>query len=330
MLAAQSSFPLTAMISLTERCPLSCTHCYLCERPSLVADELTTQELVQLLDELAALGVIKITFTGGEPGLRKDLCEIVQEAASRHFVVSVKSSAALFSPLQTEQLYRSGAHNLTITLLHTDSSAHDAFVGMQGAFHNAVNAAQTMVKAGGQLHVTIPVMHWNISVIPALLQWCHEQQFVTNFDVRIYPRLDGGGDTAKLRASEDQILKLFSYPEVAKSIKSTPKNMSERICSAGSTDVHFCANGDVWPCTMIPLTLGNLRQSSFANIWQNSEVKKQLDALRWGDNPACHHCAYSDYCGRCPADAFLEHGNVEKSSSQDCLLARLRHSMKSQ
>src|SRR5688572_2444389 len=87
--------PHSVTIELLAPCNLRCPHCYVTHSAK---NKLSYEVVVDLLDQMAALGVFSVTFTGGEVGLRKDLFELIAEARQRRFAVYLLSSGTLWGP----------------------------------------------------------------------------------------------------------------------------------------------------------------------------------------------------------------------------------------
>ena len=93
-------FPLTGMFELTDRCNLNCVHCYI-NQPAgnqvARSKELTTNQVKNILDQVAAAGCLFLTFTGGEVLLRPDFPEIYLHAKQLGILVSIFTNGTLFS-----------------------------------------------------------------------------------------------------------------------------------------------------------------------------------------------------------------------------------------
>ena len=77
---ATHGIPIAVLAEITHRCPLQCPYCsnpFELERANA---ELTTEEWRRLIVEMADLGILQIHFSGGEPTVRPDLVELVQQA----------------------------------------------------------------------------------------------------------------------------------------------------------------------------------------------------------------------------------------------------------
>jgi len=103
--AAELDVPLKANIELTQNCNLACSYCYL--RRSRY-EPMSTEQVKQLLSDLATLGCMFLALTGGEPFLRRDLLEIIQCAESRRFTIRILTRSASRFQIQCHKgkLYR--------------------------------------------------------------------------------------------------------------------------------------------------------------------------------------------------------------------------------
>jgi radical SAM protein with 4Fe4S-binding SPASM domain len=88
-------------------------------------------------------------------------------------------------------------------------------------------------------------------------------------------------------------------------------------CGAGRTVCYITPQGDVTPCLTLPLKAGNLRQSSFAEIWRRSPQLEEFRSIRNRDLKVCSSCANLSICERCPALAFYE-GDIRGASPLTC------------
>lgn len=78
--------------NLTFHCNLRCTYCY---SPYLKYPEMKTEEILAVMEELHGLGTRFITFSGGEPLLRKDIGTIVAHAKYLGITVFISTNGFL-------------------------------------------------------------------------------------------------------------------------------------------------------------------------------------------------------------------------------------------
>ncbi len=318
-LRARSEYPLDVLLSITNRCPLSCSHCYIAHRSSV--GELTTAEIVSLLEQLAGLGVLRLTLTGGEPAVREDLLEIAAEARRLRFALVLKTSAVLFNGDDIEALRRAGVVELHASIYHPSAEHHDRFVGRDGAWRRAVAALDRFRALGGVARANTPVMAWNVEALPELVSMYEEHGWDYAVDPRIVAREDGCAEPRGLRVSDSALDGLLRDGRIT-APHASPRAPQAPVCSVGRGGAYITAQGDVMPCPNLPLVFGNVRELPFARIWRESPERQRVLRLTWGDSPQCAQCAESPHCMRCPGDAFTEHGDMRIPSSLDCRMGR--------
>lgn len=316
-LEAERAFPISAMVCLTERCPLSCGHCYVVKRDT---DELSLPELETLFDELASLGTFKLAFTGGDPALRPDLEAIVAAAWARRFVITLKTSGALLGKGHVERLRERGLASLHISLYHPVPEEHDRFVGRPGAWVHAVEALETFRALDGMCIANTVIMGWNAGSMRDLMKLCAERGWSFNADPKILHANDGKDRAAALAPTGSELV-------TAVRVVSDPLQQPGQrepwhvVCGAGNGPLYLNVDGEVWLCPAMPIPIGNVRERSIARIWEESKLRKRLVAYRWGDSEKCMACGLNRYCTRCPGEAYKEHGDFTRESSVDCRVA---------
>ena len=127
--------------NLTDRCNLSCTHCYSKSGPGRTTEgELTTAEAFGVIDDLAAMGVPLILFTGGEPLMREDLWELARHARSRGLKMALSTNGTLITPEVARKIQECGIEYAGISLDGARAETHDRFRNSPGAFEKACSA----------------------------------------------------------------------------------------------------------------------------------------------------------------------------------------------
>lgn len=317
-------YPLTAMMVLTERCNLACPHCYV-PKPEHV-DEMNLGQWETVLDQLAALGVLRLIITGGEPSLRPDLFEIVEAAVSRRFAVALKTNGTRLSQHDTARLFQVGLQEMDFSLYHINPTKHDDFVGEPGAFRKTVNNMDAFSSLGGRVHVGIVAMGWNCDAVLPLVDFIESRGWHRNVDLRVTVRTDGDKTPIAQRASEAALIELvsddrFFEAEVARDKEPPPPDSP--LCVAGRGTMCIQPNGDVQPCVSLPWVMGNVQNDDLKTIWDTSKVREKVLGIARKDAAMCKHCSFGAVCARCPASSFLENGDVNVPSELDCASARV-------
>lgn len=320
----RSEFPISAVLCITESCSLSCPHCYLGDSNDL--QELTLDEITELLDELASLGVFKLVLTGGDPTEHPALPSIVAHAWKRKFLIVLKTSGATLSLEHLEQMRRQGLSQLQVSLYHTDAAQHDRFVGVEGAWKNTVSCLERFQELGGICVVGMVVMNWNSDATIQMQTLCDEKKWSFIVECRVTHRHGGGAEPLNYRATDDQLQRTLHQVEGFTSAPSAHE-APDVVCGAGQSSVYFAANGDVWLCPSIPISLGNIRQKPFSEIWKTSAFRKKMMQTTWGDASQCMTCEHNRFCSRCPGESILEHGDHRLPATVDCQVAKAKASI---
>ena len=95
-------------------------------------------------------------------------------------------------------------------------------------------------------------------------------------------------------------------------------------CAAGHRYVHIGPTGDVFPCTSWTKPLGNLRRTSFRDLWNTNPMLKEVRAKRVADFPTCTRCELLTVCNPCMALSLLEQGNLDGPSPTKCRATEAR------
>jgi radical SAM protein with 4Fe4S-binding SPASM domain len=280
-----------------------------------------------VLDELAEAGTLQLILTGGEPALRSDLADIIRAARDRHFAVCLKSNGTLLDESKLRLLWDNGLSSLHVSLYHVDAREHDEFVGLEGAWQRTVNCIDQFESLGGKIRVSIVAMNWNASSVLAVEKLCIDRGWEYGIDLRLVIGTDGSKHPIRYRASDADLLRILaSSPAVDTALPRERRKQSAkgRLCGIGDGPSVIKPNGDVWPCLLFPLSLGNIREARYENIWLNSEMRKDLLRLRWDDKGECANCSSFAFCYRCPAVSYLETGDARQPAPIDCRLAAIR------
>jgi radical SAM protein with 4Fe4S-binding SPASM domain len=106
------------------------------------------------------------------------------------------------------------------------------------------------------------------------------------------------------------------------------KALSDKIdvCQAGRGTCSISPRGDVFPCLLMPMKIGNLRTGRFSEFWKTSPVPEltYLRSLIGQDLESCINCSLAKYCKRCLGVAFSETGELTKPAPSACRNAALK------
>jgi radical SAM protein with 4Fe4S-binding SPASM domain len=297
-------------------------HCYLDHQDY---GEMTTAEVLRVLDELAAAGTLFLTFSGGEIFLRPDFFELLEAARRLRFDLNLKSNGLLVTAERAARLKRLGVAKMQISIYSTDPAVHDAITGAPGSLRRSLDAVRLLKAAGLSVKIACPLMTQNVGEYAAVLRLADELGVACVLDMTITPKMDGDAGLLALRNSVPQLLPVLRdvrlNPLPAACGHSEADSYDNIPCSAGHNSCYISPYGDVYPCVQMPLPTGNVRRSPFTEIWYGSKDMRRVREVRESSLAICSTCSIRAYCHRCPGIAYLEDGDLLGPSERACDLA---------
>jgi len=317
--------PLSVQLDLTYRCNERCIHCYLDHEDH---GEMTTAEILGLLDQLAAAGVFFLNVSGGEIFIRPDLFTIIEHARKLQFSVKLKTNGVMIREAKARRIAALGVEAVQISLYSHDAATHDKITKLPGSFKRTVEGARLLRDAGVKVIFANVLMQQNADHYKQVQALAAEMGIRYEVDATITPMMDGDRgivalnmDGGRLAAIMHDTTLLGDQAERLLAAPSGPTPLDEAYetlpCSAGHTACYVSPYGDVFPCVQFPFKVGNVREQAFIDIWKHSPQLNEVRAIRVGDLEGCSSCVHGGSCTRCPGLAYLE-GNMRGPSIQDC------------
>lgn len=319
--ALDAGIPLGVHIDLTWRCNERCIHCYLDHEDGA---ELSFDELRRVLDQLAEAGVFFIIFSGGEIFLRKDLEQIVAHARARSFDIKLKTNAILIEPEQAAWISRLGVHQVQVSIYSDKAEVHDAITKIRGSLMRSLAAIRRLRDLRIRVVIACVLMRQNARDYEGVRQLAAELGVEFTLDPTITPHLDDYGSLRELNISRQDLVSVLHNSELTgdPNLCLPPPPLDDDVmdatpCSAGHTSCYISPHGEVWPCVQFPIVCGNVRDSSFLDIWNGSPQFAEVRSIRARHLTTCSSCGHVGTCSRCPGLAYME-GNMYGPSTADC------------
>lgn len=310
--SARPSAPYRMDLAVTYRCNNDCSHCYNARARNF--PELSTEQWLRIIDQLWALGVPHLVFTGGEATLRIDLPELIRHAESNGQITGLNTNARrLMDERYLQQLVDAGLDHVQITVESCREQVHDEMMGAKGAFRQTVAGLKNALKNNLYVMTNTTMLHTNVRTIPDTLDFLADLGVPTiGLNALIY---SGHGLTVGtgLRESELQPIldiaqrktaergqKLIWYtPTQYCQFDPTANHLGVKGCTAALYSMCIESNGDVLPCQSYYQTLGNILSDPWDSIWNHDLSIRLRERHRL---PAkCNGCALIAECGGgCP------------------------------
>ena len=160
--------------NITRRCNLHCVHCYAAATDRAYEGELTTEEGLRVIDDLADFGVPVVLFSGGEPLTRPDLFTLSRHARDRGLRAVLSTNGTLITPEVAREVQAQGFSYAGISLDGL-SDIHDKFRGKRGAFDEALAGIRACREAGVRVGMRFTITRRNQHHLPDILRLLEEE-----------------------------------------------------------------------------------------------------------------------------------------------------------
>ncbi|HSV31836.1 MAG TPA: radical SAM protein [Atribacteraceae bacterium] len=272
--------PMAATLGITDQCQYRCVHCSAAGRRT-DRPVMTTEEIQRVIAECLELGVTNITFTGGEPMLRKDLTRLVASVPGGMAVSQVFTNARDLTAERIAELREAGIYGIQVSLDSPNPAEHNRLRGSEEAFSAVERGVKEAHRAGLLVGVSTYATRSRVQG-PFLLEIAElvagwGAQEVTVFDAIEIGGLLGSSDLFLDRASRRRLLADMRTVNrryrgrlraVTQSWTNSGRGFSRVIgCLAANFQLHITSQGDLTPCDFTPLSFGNIRESSVQELW---------------------------------------------------------------
>jgi radical SAM protein with 4Fe4S-binding SPASM domain len=293
--------------ALTETCNLECRHCYAdCKKAGKRA-ELSAAEWFDLIDYLAANGVIQTYIEGGEPLHRPDIFRILRKAAGKMMTL-MRTNGTLIDAATARGLKRSGVGHVLVDLMGACTETHDWFAGVPGSFVLACAAVKHLVDAGIKTDVLTILSKRNAEEIQAVLELAHGLGAQRVGVLRLYPLGRAKRDWHELALALGEQMRVIGAlrPPAGLGLMQSWHPRDRNCCWQSATVNAF---GDSIGCPYLReyVNHGNVRDVPFMTLWDTDPLYKSLRAGKV--ETSCASCDTNDGSrGGCRSTAYAFHG----------------------
>lgn len=324
----------------TNACNARCVHCS-SDAAKRLPRELTTDEAKTMFDELARVGVFDVAVSGGEPLTRRDIFEVMEYAAGLGIRLGLGSNGSTVTPQVARRLKNLGLDRLQISIDGLEET-HDRARRWQGLFQKSMQAVKTGLDEGLRVHVCFTAHRMNFRELGEVVDRCFGWG-VRRFNMsRLVPT--GRGD-ASLDLTPGEWQEVVAAFEAKRAQYAGRMEFSTHLaqliltdptldcspgfvgCQAGLGQGCIGPEGNVTPCVMLPVVVGNIREQSLENMWDGSPVIRSLQD-RSNLKGWCQTCDLRERCGGCRGVAYAYTGDYLAADPR-CWLYANRHELPS-
>ncbi len=308
---------------ITEKCNLDCTHCY--KDPNLSNKEVSFSDIKNILkrysEQLKKWKLEKgtISFMGGEPFVREDFLDILEETSKYHLPIdcSFSSNGTLINKKIAKKIKKLGVKYLQISI-EGGEKINDEIRG-KNVFKQAIEAIKILKKENLEVSISTTISKLNINEVPHIISLAKKLKVNSIGFRRIVP-LGNSKNAKKFLLSPNETKKFYLY--LLKKEKENLRPLTEacemgivaqeekfnRGCPAGYTTFVIMPEGTVFPCRRMPICSGNILKQSFEEIYYNSTIFKKLRNIK-NNNEICGKCPHFLECrggARCISYAYYK------------------------
>ena len=332
--------PLEGNIDLTYRCANNCRHCWLKIPPEAKEnkDEISFEEIKQIVDEARALGCRRWSISGGEPMLRPDFSEIFNYITGNSNSYSINTNGALITPKIARLLKRKGRK--IVSLYGATAEIHDHITRNPGSFAATMRGFSYLKEAGAGFMVQLIPMKDNYHQFQDMLKLAqslskHSRIGAAWLYLSACGNKERNREIMRQRLPPKEVVELdkpdLSYEDWMKNEQSPGcHNKNENgclfySCIAARRDFHIDPYGKMSFCHFIkdPALRYDLRKGNFEDCWENfipSLSAKVKITKEYKEN--CGSCEYRNDCRWCPVYGYLEHRRFGAKVGYLCAAAR--------
>jgi len=257
MESAHERYPFFCQWELTSRCNLHCVMCYsdCFNRPDKIRQELSTPEVLGILDELGQAGCMELCLTGGEPLMRPDFWEIFSYAKKSGFLIHLFTNGTLIDETVADRFAGLPPHRVEITLHSLNSETFDGITKQRGSYEKCVQAIHLLQERKIPLVLKTVIMTLNQNeALPLKSHFRSLKDAAFTMSRDIFPALDGSQTPRQYEITEDAWTALL---ETDSELKAAAEQFAcdDKICRGGRYKFFIDAYGGLKLCS------GNRRKS---------------------------------------------------------------------
>ncbi len=352
------SAPESVDLALTGRCNLSCQYC--CYADSMTSkQDISTEQWLEILEELGKIGVQRVCLSGGEVFARPDLFTIIDGVIKNRMRYSLLSNGTLINE-ETIASFQVGKrrprlNSIQISIDGSCAEIHDLSRPPK-SFDRAIRALRLLVQEKFPIRVRVTINHHNINDLPEIAALlindigihgfstneaefmgtarCNGQNIVLSKEERLQAmkvltelNKQYGG---KIGALAGPLAMATMVSEIETRISAGETGRSDRgtLCSCGGVFAQMAIlhDGTMVPCNMLPtMIMGVAGMHPILAAWRSSPAINAIRYRRYvplSALPECSDCPYAGFCsGGCPASVMSKTGKIIGTDTSACFRA---------
>ena len=301
---------LSMEIEFSLRCNYRCPYCYVPRNPD-VSQELSRNEIRDVIRQAHVLGARKIIILGGEPSIYPHLIAMIDFIRDQGMAVEMFTNGSGITQALAEALAER-AVRVVLKMNSFDEATQDRLTGVKGSYRQIRESLDRLQQAGYPseerfLAVSTVICRENRDEILTMWQWLRDRGIAPYFEI-ITPQANAANHP-ELDVPPEELERLFyaiarlDRERYGLVWEPQPPLVGNK-CLRHRFSCLVTARGDVQPCVGVTLAVGNIRETALADILRESEVIRNLKHYRETIKGPCRDCERAVECYGCRGAAF--------------------------
>jgi radical SAM protein with 4Fe4S-binding SPASM domain len=313
------SSPLRVFIDITHKCNLKCKHCFT-DSGRHNPQELTTENIFRLIDQMREGGTFLLSIAGGEPLLRSDIFQIIKYARKNFIDVSITTNGLLIDKEKSLNFDKLGMRTITVSI-DGMGKTHDQIRGL-GNFNKAIEKIKILRKycKTAALAIKTTLNSLNIGEYKELINLAKKLSLdsIKFNPIRLFGRTK---DNQYLLINQNQYIDFLKNVRMVKTnievtLPKTPLDKRDYDfvycgfgCTGGKETCNVSPSGDFSSCAFLGenFVVGNIKKEKFFDLWE-----KTKKSVSFQGNETCNNCPeYKNCRGGCRNRALFYYKNID-------------------
>lgn len=328
-------YPLNGTFELTGRCNLSCKMCLVRVNQEQISRlgtrERTTEEWIDMAEQVRDAGTFSLLLTGGEVMLRPDFCEIYEAISKMGFVLTVYTNATMVTDKIMDVFRKNPPHKIGVTMYGASNETYEKMSGCADGYDRFMDGVEKLRTLPSLFDIRTTIIQDNLRDLPTMKAIAKQEfgedktltisRFVTN-SIRggvAHPkecRLTAQQNVEMIYSDVVQVSQMMRdgkmpIPEniekltVRKGAKQESGRYLFEHCDAGMSSYAISWDGKMYACEILNQGYTNPFETGFEKAWECLPQQYPLSE----NIEACSTCKYASLCEMCPATRLAETGD---------------------
>jgi len=318
--------PVSILFELTHRCPLQCPYCSNPLQLEQAANELTTQQWSDLMEQAVEMGILQVHFSGGEPTVRRDLEDLVGKAEQLGLYSNLITSGVGLDDTRVGHLAGLGLKHVQISVQDSAEESANRIAGHRDGYGQKLAAAKAVRRHNLPLTVNAPIHKMNIGHLPSIIDLAVDMGASRMEVAHVQYYGWAYHNRASLMPKREQLERATEVVERARErlkgvlvidyVVPDYYARKPKACMGGWARqfLNVTPSGKVLPChaaeSITALRFDNVKERSLTDIWRNSEAFEKYRGADWMPEK-CLSCPRREIdWGGCRCQAFAITGDA--------------------